>query len=54
MARPRLPDKDIEAAVAYAEAHGWEFVRTGSLPGASSVAPAAAGTGIGSPSFDAP
>lgn len=30
MARSQHPDKDIEAAVAYAEAHGWEFVRTGS------------------------
>jgi hypothetical protein len=30
MARPRHPNKEIEEAVAYAEAHGWEFVRQGS------------------------
>jgi hypothetical protein len=30
MARSRHPDKDIEAAVAYAEANGWVFVRQGS------------------------
>ena len=30
MARPRHPDKDIEAAVAYAEARGWAIVRAGS------------------------
>jgi dissimilatory sulfite reductase (desulfoviridin) alpha/beta subunit len=30
MARPRHPDKDIEAAVRYAESRGWAFVRTGS------------------------
>jgi hypothetical protein len=30
MARPRHPNKEIEAAVAYAEAHGWEYVRKGS------------------------
>ncbi len=30
MPRPRHPDRDIEAAVAYAEALGWEFVRAGS------------------------
>jgi hypothetical protein len=29
MARPRHPNKEIEAAVAYAESRGWEFVRTG-------------------------
>jgi hypothetical protein len=30
MPRPRHPNKDIERAVAYAEAHGWEVVRAGS------------------------
>jgi hypothetical protein len=30
MARPRHPNKEIEAAVRYAEAHGWEYVRPGS------------------------
>ena len=30
MPRPRHPDRDVEAAVSYAEAHGWEFVRVGS------------------------
>jgi hypothetical protein len=30
MARPRHPNKEIEAAVAYAESHGWSFVRRGS------------------------
>ena len=29
MPRPRHPDWSIEDAVAYAEAHGWEFVRQG-------------------------
>ena len=29
MARPRHPDKDIEAAVCYAEGRGWEYVRPG-------------------------
>ena len=30
MARPRHPNKEIEKAVLYAEAHGWEFVRRAS------------------------
>lgn len=30
MARSRHPSKDVEDAVAYAEAHGWEVVRAGS------------------------
>jgi hypothetical protein len=30
MARPRHPNKEIEAAVAYAESHGWQFIRSGS------------------------
>jgi hypothetical protein len=29
VARPRHPNKEIEAAVAYPAAHGWEFVRAG-------------------------
>jgi hypothetical protein len=30
MARPRHSNKEIEAAVRYAESRGWEFVRAGS------------------------
>ena len=30
MPRPRHPNKEIESAVKYAEAHGWEYVRQGS------------------------
>ena len=30
MARPRHPEREIEEAVAYAESHGWEFIRPGS------------------------
>ena len=30
MARPRHPNKEIEAAVAYAESRGWVFVRKAS------------------------
>jgi hypothetical protein len=26
MARPKHPDKDVEAAVAYAETKGWDYV----------------------------
>jgi hypothetical protein len=29
MARTRHPNKEIEQAVSYAEAHGWAFVRQG-------------------------
>ncbi len=29
MARPRHPNKEIEAAVQYAESRGWVFVRAG-------------------------
>jgi hypothetical protein len=29
MARPRHPNKEIEAAVRYAESRGWTFVRAG-------------------------
>jgi hypothetical protein len=28
--RPRHKDKDIEAAIRYAEEHGWYYVRSGS------------------------
>ena len=30
MPRPRHPDKDIEAAIPYAESRGWAFVRQAS------------------------
>lgn len=30
MARPGHPKKEIEEAIAYAESHGWEFIRSGS------------------------
>ncbi len=29
MARPRHPNREIEAAVCHAERHGWKFIRQG-------------------------
>src|SRR5487761_1084375 len=39
MARPRHPDKDIEASVAFAEQQGWSVRMSGATPGASCTVP---------------